>query len=128
MFSEERLGSWADCCDPSGVVVLFSALSGGVASLNPRLIAGNPTGLHYIGIGILVYNDECRSVGTIKIKIRTTKRLWWQRLAAVPPGLFGFGKPEFCFFQIHRYALAMFEAVGNVFTYISLKSDVFSKA
>jgi hypothetical protein len=33
-----------DYCDPSGVVGLFPALSGGIAALNPRLLAGKPPG------------------------------------------------------------------------------------
>ena len=45
-----------DCCDPSRVEQLFSLLSGGVASLNPRLMARNPSGCK--GLRTFVYHDE----------------------------------------------------------------------
>ncbi|MGZ8222986.1 MAG: hypothetical protein ACXWT0_15175, partial [Methylobacter sp.] len=49
----------------------FFVLTGGVATLNPRLIAGNPPGCKK-GILTLVYNDERRSVGTIANETAST--------------------------------------------------------
>jgi len=45
-YQHRKLCSWQNRkdCDPSGVDILFGLPSGGVASLNPRLMARTPPG------------------------------------------------------------------------------------